>query len=131
MYKRDDIRFDMFVKKIFLTLISPSMKEDLYAVHDLKLKYNLKIKVLRKEHLVMLKGITEQQNDFDDILEILNKDKRFDWGYFLDEVIWQYQHGDSWVILDTEKMMKELKQYVFIEKKYFDKLYSVKGKSSK
>lgn len=126
MYKREETRFDLFVKKIFLTLISPRMKEDLYAMHDFKGYANIKVKVLRKEHIVLLKAVTERDRDFEDILTILKKEKNFDWGYFIDEVIWQYKHGDSWVILDAERVMKELKQYIFIEKKYFDQLYDVK-----
>ena len=126
IYKRGDSRFDIFVKKIFHTVISPKIKEDLYAIHEFRDKFNLKVKVLRKEHIVMLKSVTERQNDFDDILEILKKEKSFDWQYFIDEVIWQYNSGDKWVLLDAEKMMKELKKYVFIEEKYFRHLYDAK-----
>ena len=134
MFKREDSRFDIFLKKIFKTVISPRMKEDLYAVHDFKDKSNLKVKVLRKEFIVLLKAVTERDRDFEDILSIVKREKNFDWQYFVDEVIWQYEHGDSWILLDTEKMMKELKQYVFIEKKYFRQLYRVhkklKGKNN-
>jgi hypothetical protein len=126
MYTRSDYRFDLFVKKIFRTKLSEGMKEDVYAVHDFKDKYNLRIKVLRKEHLVLLKAITERQNDFDDIVTILKKEKSFDWQYLIDEVIWQFKHGDSWILLDIEKVMKELKEYVFIENKYVKQLYGVK-----
>lgn len=123
IYFRYDIRFDLFVKKVFKTLISPKMAEDLFAVHDFKGKHNLRVKVLRKEHIVLLKAVTERQNDFDDIRTIVEKEKRFDWQYLIDEAIWQHRHGDSWVLLDVEKMMKELKKYVFIEQKYFRQLY--------
>ena len=123
MYKRGDIRLDLFVKKIFRTKLSPRMEEDKYAIHDFKNKNTLKVVVLKKEHIVQLKAITGRQNDFDDILSILEKEKRFDWNYLIEEVIWQHENGDSWAILDTEKMMKALKDYVFIEKKYFDMLY--------
>ena len=124
MFKRGESRFDIFTKKIFKTVISPKMKEDVYAVHDFKERYNLKIKVLRKEHIVLLKAVTDRKNDFDDIRTIIEKEKNFDWQYLVDEVIWQYEHGDSWILLDVEKMMKELKQYVFIEQKYFKQLYA-------
>lgn len=125
MFKRAENRFDLFVKKIFRTEISPKMKEDLYAVHEFKGKKTLKVNVLRKEHIVLLKAITERQNDFDDIRNILEKEKRFDWQYLVDETIWQHEHGDSWALLDMEKMMKELKEYVFVEEKYLKQLYKI------
>jgi len=123
MFKREDNRFDLFVNKIFRTKLSPGMKEDLYAVHEFKNKNILKINVLRKEHIVQLKAITERQNDFDDIRNILSKEKNFDWQYLTDETIWQHKHGDSWAILDIDKMMQELKKYIFIEEKYTKQLY--------
>jgi|TARA_B100001971_G_C18139428_1_gene509530 hypothetical protein len=128
MFKKEDTRFDLFVNKIFHTVLSPKMKEDIYAMHEFKGKNNLSVSVFRKEHIVMLKGITERQNDFDDIRTIIDKEKTFDWQYFIDEVLWQHKHGDSWVLLDTEKMLKELKKYVFIEEKYLKQLYKQKKK---
>lgn len=125
MYKRGESRFDLFVGKIFKTLLSPKMKEDVFAVHDFKGTYNLKIKVLRKEYLVILKAVTDRDKDFEDILTILQKEKDFDWQYLVDEVLWQYKHGDSWVLLDIERVMQELKKYIFIEEKYFRQLYGV------
>ncbi|MBI2581267.1 hypothetical protein HYV85_05695 [Candidatus Woesearchaeota archaeon] len=123
IYFRYDIRFDLFVKKVFKTLISPKMKDDLFAIHDFKGKHNLRVKVLRKEHIALLKAVTERQNDFDDIRTIVEKEKRFDWQYLIDEAIWQHQHGDSWILVDVEKMMKDLKKYVFVEQKYMKQLY--------
>ena len=128
MFKRDDSRFDLFTGKIFQTLLSPKMKEDLFALHQFKTTHTLTIKVLRTEFIVMLKAVTERDKDFEDIFNIVKKDKNFDWNYFIDEVLWQTEQGDGWVLLDAEKMMKELKQYVFIEEKWFKKLYSMKKK---
>ena len=123
MYKKGEIRFDIFLKNVFRTQISPQMKEDLFAVHEFKGKHNFQIKVVGKEHIVFLKGITERQIDFDDIRTIIEKEKNFDWQYLIDETIWQHKHGDSWVIIDIEKMLQDLKEYVFIEEKYFKQLY--------
>ena len=122
MFKREDYRFDLFVNKIFKTLMSPRIKEDVFAIHEYKSKHNLTVHVLRKEHLVMLKAVTERQNDLDDIQTILTKESSFDWQYLIDEVIWQYQHGDGWVLIDMIKTIKELKRYVFIEEKYLKQL---------
>lgn len=127
VYRREEGRFDVFVSKIFKTLLSPRMKEDLYAVHEYKGKHTFTIKVLRREFIVLLKIITGREKDFDDIVTIVTKTKDFDWQYFIDEVIWQYQHGDSWVLLDSEKRLQELKRYVFIEEKYFQQLYKALG----
>lgn len=126
MFKRQDYRFDLFSKTIFKTKLSPLMQEDKYAVHEFKGKHTLKIVVLRKEHIVFLKSITERQNDFDDILNILEKEKRFDWQYLIDETLWQDKNGNSWAILDIEKVLQDLKEYIFIEQKYLKQLYSVK-----
>ena len=126
MFKRDDNRFDIFSKRIFKTMISPGMKEDIFAMHEFKQNRNLKVKVLRKEHIVLLKAVTERKNDFDDIRSIIEKEKNFNWQYLIDEVMWQYKHGDSWVFLDTEKMIRELKKYVFVEEKYLKQLYAAK-----
>jgi len=128
MYLKEDIRFNLFVKKIFKTLISPKMKEDLFAVHEFKGNNTLTLRVLRKEHLVILKTVTERDRDFEDIVTIFRKDKNFDWQYLVDEVIWQYQHGDSWVLLDTEEMLKELKKYIFVNEIYLKQLYDAAGK---
>ncbi|MBI2147630.1 hypothetical protein HYU19_04090 [Candidatus Woesearchaeota archaeon] len=125
MYIRDDTRFDLFVKKIFKTLLSPRMKEDVYAVHEFKEKHLLKVRVFRSEIIVMLKSVTERTNDFDDIRTIASRNVAFDWQYLIDEAIWQYQHGDSWVIIDMEKTLQELKKYVFVEEKYLQQLYAV------
>ena len=125
MYKKGDSRFDLFVKQIFQTLLSEKMQEDLFSVHTFQGKNALTLKVLRKEHLILLKSVTERDKDFEDIITIIKKEKNFDWQYFMDEVAWQYQHGNSWIILDTEKMMKELQKYTFIEEKYFKQLYGL------
>lgn len=123
MYSRFLSRFDLFVRKIFRTVISPRMREEVYAVHEFRSKRNLKVNVLRKEFIVMLKSVTERQNDFDDIRTIVEKEKNFNWQLLIDEAIWQHQHGDSWVLIDVEKMLKELKKYVFIEHKYLKQLH--------
>jgi hypothetical protein len=128
MYKRGDTRFDLFAEKIIRTQISPKMKDDRYAVHDFKGKSNLKVSVLRKEHLVLLKAITERQNDFDDVKKILSLDKDFDWQYLVDEAVWQHTHGDSWMLLDIERTMQDLKKSIFIEEKYFRQVYAAHKK---
>ena len=125
MFKREDSRFDLFVKQIFKTLLSEKIKQDIFAVHEFKGKATLTVKVVRKECIVLLKAVTDRDKDFEDILTIVQRDQHFDWQYLIDEVIWQYQHGDSWVLLDMEETLKELKQYIFIGEKYLKQLYAV------
>lgn len=124
--KKEDGRFDLFVKKIFQTLLSPKMKEDVFAVHEFNGAHTLTVKVLRKEILVLLKSVTSRDRDFDDIVTIVRNEKSFDWSYFIEEVRWQVEHGDGWILLDVEKMMQELKEYVFIPERYFKELYGMK-----
>ncbi len=131
MFKRDDYRFDLFVSKIFQTLMSPKMKKDVFAVHEYKGKHKLTIHILRKEHLVMLKSVAERQNDFDDIRKILTKDPSFDWQYLTDEVLWQYQNGDGWILINMLKTIEELQKYVFVEEKYKKQLLQAAGKKKK
>ena len=131
MYSRFLARFDLFVSKIFRTILSPKMKEEVYAVHDFTQKRRLRVNVLRKEFIVLLKAVTERDKDFEDILTIARKEKNFDWDLLVGEAIWQHQHGDSLIILDLEKAMKELKKYVFVENKYLKQLYEAYGKQGK
>ena len=128
MFKRDDYRFDLFAEKIIHTILSPGMKNDTYAIHEFRGKQTLKINVMKKEHIVQLKSATERQNDFDDIRRIVERDKSFDWQYLINETIWQHLHGDTWALLDIEKMLKELKNYVMIEQKYFRQLHNLAAK---
>ncbi|MBI5393576.1 hypothetical protein HZA96_06945 [Candidatus Woesearchaeota archaeon] len=123
MFVLGESRFDVFVKKIFKTVLSEKIVEDKYAMHEYRGKFTFTVNVLKTEHIVMLKSVTERQKDLDDIKLILKKDKHFNWQYLIDEAIWQYQHGDSWVIYDLEKTIKELQKYIFIEQKYLQQLY--------
>ncbi len=129
MFKNEDTRFDLFSKRIFKTVMSPAMKEDLFAVHEFRAKYNLTINVFRSEHIVLLKAVTDRDKDFEDMLTILNKNKDFNWKYFIDEVIWQFKNGNEWIILDVEKMMKELKKYLFVDSQHMKRLYEAQSKS--
>ena len=124
MYKREDTRFDLFAERIFHMHLSPKMRDDPFAVHEFKGKHRLTLKVLRKEHIVLLKAVTSRPRDFEDILTIIRREKQFDWQFLIDEVLWQYQHGDRWTLLDVEDMLLKLKKYVFIEEKYLQQLYA-------
>ena len=126
MFSFEDYRIDVFLKYIFRTALNQKIKNDMYAVHEYKGKKTLTLKVMKKEHIVQLKAITERDKDFEDILTILEKEKQFDWQYLIDEAIWQHNNGDSWMLLDIEKTLTELKKYILIPEKYFKQLYAAK-----
>ena len=123
--KTEDGRFDLFVKKVFQTILSPAMQKEVYSVHEFQGKGKLAVQVLRKEFIVLLKSVTSREKDFEDIVTIMKKEKDFNWQFLLEEVKWQFSHGDGWVLLDVEKMMQELKEYVFIPEKWFKELYAI------
>ena len=131
MYKRGDTRFDLFAEKIFQTLLSPRMRDDVAATHDFKEQHLLHVNVLQPEQIVILKSVTDRQNDFDDILTILERTKTFDWQYVMDEVGWQYAHGDGWVVFDMEETLQQLKKHLLIEEKYLTQLYALGAKPRK
>ncbi len=128
MFVREGFRLDLFAGRIFRTRLSPRMREDFYALHEFRGKKTLKIFVLRKEHIVQLKAITERQNDFDDMVLILSRDSAFDWQYLIDEALWQHSQGDSWMLLDLEKALLSLRKYVLIEEKWLKQIYKGMGK---
>ena len=116
------------MKKVFRTQISPKIREDLFAVHEFRGKGNLKVKVLQKEHIVLLKAVTERDKDVEDMKRILELEKNFNWQYLIDEAVWQHSQGDSWVLPDLEKAMRELGRYVFIGEKYLKQIYGAQQK---
>ena len=126
MFKFEDVRFDLFCESIFKTKLSPKMSEDKFAVHEFGTPQMLIINVVRKEHIVFLKSVTDRTSDINDAASIVEKDKNFDWQYLVDEVLWQYNNGNDWALLDAEKMMKELKEYIIIPEKYFKMIYEAK-----
>ena len=129
--KGGEFRFDLFVKKVFRTFLSPSMRENPFAVHDFRERHTLRVNVLKTEAIVLLKAITERDKDFEDILTIIKNDKNFNWQYLVDEALWQHQHGDSWVLIDLERTIRELQKYVFIEQKYLRQIYLAQEKGMK
>lgn len=124
MYSRGEERFDLFLKKIFGTTLIEGMKKRLYARHDFTEKENLlSINVLAKEDLILLKSVTGRENDFNDILTIVEKEKNINWGIIVDNAITQKNLGDPWIVLELEKTMQRLRSHILIKKLYFDKLY--------
>ncbi len=128
MYSRGDERFDIFLGKVFRTLLTDEMKSNIYAKHDFIEKENtLTVNVLNKEAIILMKSVTDREKDFDDIRTIAEKEKNLDWSRIADMAIELHKKGDSWVVLDLEKVILELKKEFFIKKEVLDKLYKAVG----
>ncbi len=120
MFERGDARFDLFVKNIFSTEFTEEMKDRSRERHDFTRKdYTLTVMVISIEDLVILKSVTNRENDYADIQMLLKKSE-VDWSIIVDEAIRQ---KDRWTILDLEETMQRLKKDFYIPKKYFDKLH--------
>ena len=127
---KEDGRFDLFLARIFSTFLSPIMKEHVFAVHEFRGKHTLTVNVLSKEVIVLLKSVTSRERDFDDIVTIMQNEKQFNWRSLLDEVRWQVEHGNEWVVIDVGKMMEELTEYIFVPEAYFAELRGMVGGST-
>ncbi|MFT4313388.1 MAG: DUF6036 family nucleotidyltransferase [Candidatus Woesearchaeota archaeon] len=120
MYKLKDERFDLFAQKIFRFHISPKYKERITQIQEFKDTFSLKIYVISHEDLVLLKSLTDRENDFEDILTILENTNDFDWKYVIETA---KKQEDNWVVLDLEQTLQKLKIHVEIPREYFDLLY--------
>ena len=123
IYTKGDERFYIFVRNIFLTKLSKAMTERTYGRFDFIMKENtLSVMVLSKEDIILLKSVTNREKDFDDILNIIEKENNINWGLIVDEAIWQGNQGDKRIILDLEETMQRLKEKILIKKEFFDRL---------
>ncbi|MDP2750279.1 MAG: hypothetical protein Q8O89_05605 [Nanoarchaeota archaeon] len=131
MFTRGEERFDLFLKKIFRTELSEKMKERLFGRHEFIEKDNsLIINILSKEDIILLKSITERENDYNDVLTICEKDE-ISWDIIVDEAIRQSKNGDEWILIDLEETMNKLKEKFFIKEKYFKKIYDAQSARKK
>ncbi len=134
MLQLGDSRIDLFATQVFRTRLSPKMKEDAEAVHEYRGRQKLTVKVLRKEHVILLKAVTSRDKDAEDIRTIVGLEKKLDWDLLIDETLWQYAHGDTWSLFDMERALHDVDDLVFIPEAYFKKLYAAvdaKAKATK
>lgn len=121
MFKLDDERFDIFNKNVFNFKPSKAFKERFFARYDYREgEFTFTVYVVSKEDIILMKALTERENDFSDILTILDKEKAISWDIITNEALIQ---ENDWVKIDLEQTLQKLKKHVFIKKKYFDKLY--------
>lgn len=122
---RGEERFDIFIDTIFGINLKEEIISKFYGKYDFFKNKSLTIYAMKKEDIILLKSATNRIRDFDDILQILQKDE-VDWDYITDAAVKLDKKGNSWFILDLEEKMRLLKKHVRIENKYFDKLYKNK-----
>ena len=126
MYMFKDERFDLFVGKIFQMYLTASMKERTWGKYEYRLSgKNITVYVLAKEDILLLKSVTQRERDFDDIKIIVEKETSIDWNAIIEEAITQYHLGNQWTLLDLEECLQKIKEFTYLKKEYFDRLYSV------
>ncbi len=121
IFSRGEERFDLFVKNVFGFEIDAS-DSIITQKHDFMGKKMLVIRVLPKEHLVLLKSITGRERDYEDIEAIMQVEKDLDWEWIVEEAIRQ-KKSNEWILIDLEETMQKLKKKYFIKKKHFDRIY--------
>jgi len=119
MYTRVDERFDLFVENIFGFKLDFSDK-NIVQKQVFSGKKKLTLVVLPKEYIILLKSVTSRPKDFEDIVTIINLEKKVDWDLIINEAFRQ-ENNNSWIVLDLEETMLKLKK--FISKDYIKRLY--------
>ena len=118
----------MFVKDVFGFVINPE-KENFVQRHDFIGKKELRIKVLPKEHLILLKVVTDREKDYEDIESIIQIEKDINWDFIIDEAISE-RVKVPWILIDLEEKMQKLRKITLIKEKYFGKIYNAEKRFS-
>lgn len=126
MYTRGDERFDLFVKNIFGYEIKFN-QENITQRNDFIGKKELTILILPKEELILLKAITGREKDYEDIETILEIEKNVDWKIIVENAIKQ-KRKNSWILIDLEETLQQLKKKYFIKQEIFDAIYKEQEK---
>lgn len=121
IYTRGEERFDIFIRDVFGFEID-FKSEHITQRHDFIGKKEFIIYVLNKEHIVLLKSITNRDKDIEDIETIVTKEPLIDWNQIINLAIAQ-RKNKSWILIDLEEKMQHLRKLVFIKKEYFDRIY--------
>ena len=107
------LRFDLFSESIFQTQITQTIQSRAKQIRDYNKKYQLRIKVISPEDLVLLKSVTSRERDLEDVEVIVNNTDNFSWKIVITEAKAQ---KESWTLLDVEETMQKVKNSVFIKK---------------
>lgn len=125
MFSRGDERFDLFARQIFQTKLTDAIKERSRERRDYIRKDNtLTVKVLAAEDIILLKSVTDRENDFTDIELLLKKEQEISWQTIVEEAVRQ----GRMTVLDLEEKMGRLKKEFYIQRKFFDTLYNSFGR---
>jgi len=126
MYTRGDERFDLFVKNIFGYEIEFN-QENIMQRNDFLGKKELTILILPKEELILLKAITGREKDYEDIETILEIEKNVDWKQIIENATKQ-KKNNSWILIDLEETLQQLKKKYFIKEEIFKLIYKEQEK---
>ncbi len=121
MYTRGDERFDLFVENIFGYKIEFN-QEQIIERRDFLGKKELTLFVPSKEELILLKAITGREKDYEDIETILEIEKTVDWEKIVEHAIAQ-KEKNTWILIDLEETLQQLKKKHFIKQEIFEKIY--------
>lgn len=121
LYTRGEERFDMFIRDIFGFEID-FKSESITQRRDFIGKKELIVYVLDKEHIILLKSITNRDKDIEDMKTIVTKEPSINWNLIITLAVEQ-RKNKPWILLDLEEKMQHLKKIVFIKKEYFDRIY--------
>lgn len=120
MFQLSDERFDLFAETIFRFKISETIFQRVEQFQDFQDKNRLRLNIISSEDLVLLKSLTDRENDFEDIKKIISLADHFDWNLVVDEA---KKQPDGWILLDLEKTLLKLKDEFDIPESVFKKLY--------
>lgn len=121
MYTRGDERFDLFVRSVFGFELSVDL--DLVTQrHDFLGKKELTLYVPPVEYIIILKAITGREKDYEDIEAIIKTEKSIDWEKVV-ELAFQQKDKNTWILVDLEETMQQLKEITFIPGRHFKRIY--------
>lgn len=129
MFTRGEERFDLFVDDVFGFKIDFQSRY-IAQKRDFIGKKELIIFILSKEHIVLLKSITNRDKDIEDIETVLRAEPSMDWESIINLAIKQ-RKSNQWILIGLEEKMQKLKKITFIKKKYFDMIYKEEKKYKK
>lgn len=121
MYARGEDRFDIFLKDVFGFKIDFT-SEYVTQRHDFIGKKELVVYVLNKEHIFLLKSITNREKDFEDIETIVKIEPLINWDLIINLAIEQ-KKGNPLILVDLEEKMQKLREHIFIKEEYFKRIY--------
>lgn len=129
IYSRGQERFDIFIENVFGFKIEFNSSL-ITQRRDFIGEKEIIVYVLDKEHLILLKSITNREKDLEDIETILKIEPLIKWEEIINLAIAQ-RKNDPWILIDLEEKMQHLKNKFFIKQEHFDRIYKEEHKHHK